>query len=139
MNVWVLAVCHEDEITTSVHPTKEHAVATFYSEIVLEYWDNEMMGCDPQDAGTPPDAIQLFMEVFSDSYDYTIQKCRLPDGIVPEEPVDEESETLMTPGELEIVGKSLLHVNLERVSKEFRNTSPEELEDRIIEIAKKMG
>jgi len=141
MNVWALAVryANGDDITITTHSSRETALAEFYHAIVLEYWDNEIMGCEVPEGASINEAIDLFMEAFGDDFEYSIQKCRLPSGIVPEESIDEEAEILMTPGELEIVSKSLLHVNLEKVSKEFRDTSPKELEDRIIEIAKKMG
>lgn len=137
MKVWTLTTHyhHDGDYFTSVHTSSRGAQDSLY-EFVCENWDNEIMGRDLDDCGTD-EAVEHFFEHMCDDFSYAINERPLvgPMNIVEDA---EPGEIFVSEEELRVASLGLQHVNIESLAKEMREP-PEVVEDKVIEIAKKLG
>ncbi len=137
MEVWVLVTyCHPDcMFFGSVHTTREGARDTLFG-FVEENWDNECIGTDVGD-GTTQEDIDLFFESMEDDFSYFLESKTIQ-GILQIQEEEEPGEIFLTEEELRIASVGLQHVDVVKMSQETGET-PAVVEDKVIEVAKKLG
>jgi len=136
MQVWVLIIYQGlEDPTISVHTSSQKA-RDYLWNFVCENWDNEAMGGDIED-DTEEAGIDRFFEFLHEEFSYKIEQKKLLGSvqIVEEEDLD---KIFVSEEELLMASLGLQHVNIEDLAKET-GLSPQEAEDKVIEIAKKLG
>ena len=137
MKVWTLVTHyhHDGEVFVSVHSTRKHATGRLL-DFVVDNWDNEVLGHDLIDLGEQ-EAVNMFFESLCDDFSYNLEEKDLQGKLRIEE-MEEPGEVFLTEGELLIASIGLQHVDVEKMSLEI-GEAPNIVEDKVIEVAKKLG
>lgn len=137
MPVWTLVIRNhlegENHVTAYIDEEKVHK---FLFDWVCEHWDYEEMEHDPFYL-EPVDAVGYFFNCMGDSYDYSLN-CIQVQGQIDVEETEEPEEVFLTEEELRMASIGLQHVDIDKMAQEI-GESPRDIEDKVIEIAKKLG
>lgn len=137
MKVWVLTTHYhcDGDFFVSVHSNQRRARNSL-ADFCCDNWDDECTGHSTENL-TGDEIIDYFFDAFGDDFSYRIQEQEIegPMRVIEEQ---EPGEVFVSDEELLIASLALQHTNFESLAEEI-GESPEVTEDKVIEVAKKLG
>ena len=141
MPIWVLVIQDLADspptITPSIHKTFSEAQEALY-EFAIDCWPTEILG-DPGETSMSK-AISRFFEYLDQDYCFDLQQLEIgnvPPSLEKDNPNAPE-EIPISDKELRLTSIALQYTNIVNLAKEL-GESAQEVEDQVVEMAKKLG